>query len=243
MRPADVLRGRFARRGPRHVARALMVAVAFVCVASVASAQGSNPRVGRWRLKSDAPPPSSNIMTYEAFGPAGMRVTIESTNARGESSKWWYTTNFDGADMPVTGNAGQTHASVRVIGDRVNEIVNKKDGRVTQRLTNVLSPDGSTIGVMYMREDEQGRTTAVSFATYGSCRRSSHAQLPLAFKKPRANGTVRRTSGTRSRVEGYRTGAAGPCSIKARMVRRNRSATLSAAASLTRSCDSSESTR
>lgn len=33
-------------------------------------------------------------------------------------------------------------------------------------LTNVLSPDGNTIGVIYMRDDGSGKTTAVSFATY-----------------------------------------------------------------------------
>ena len=68
--------------------------------------------------------------------------------------------------MPVTGNAGQSHASVRAVNAAINEIVNKKDGRVTTRLTNVLSPDGQTIAVMYMRDDGAGRTTGVTFATY-----------------------------------------------------------------------------
>ena len=126
----------------------------------------ANPRFGRWRLKSDAPSPASNIMTYEPFGASGMKVTIQSVNAKGDTTRWWYTTNFDGADMPVTGNAGQTHASVRPVSPLVNEIVNKKDGAVTQRLTNVLSPDHNTIAVIYMREDAQGRTTGVTFATY-----------------------------------------------------------------------------
>jgi len=126
----------------------------------------TNPRFGRWLLKSDAPAPASNIMTYEPFGAGGMKVTIQSVNAKGDTTRWWYTTNFDGADMPVTGNAGQTHASVRPVSPLVNEIVNKKDGAVTQRLTNVLSPDHNTIAVIYMREDAQGRTTGVTFATY-----------------------------------------------------------------------------
>ena len=33
-------------------------------------------------------------------------------------------------------------------------------------LTNVLSPDGITIGVMYMRMNPEGKTTNVTFATY-----------------------------------------------------------------------------
>lgn len=125
-----------------------------------------NPRFGRWLLKSEAAPPASNIMTYEALGARGMKVTIQAVNARGDTTRWWYATEFDGKDMPVTGNAGQTHASVRAVNEYVNEIVNKRDGKVTQRLTNVLSNDGQTIGVIYMRDDGNGKTTGVTFATY-----------------------------------------------------------------------------
>ena len=127
---------------------------------------GANPRFGKWKLKSEAPAPQSNVMTYEAFGAAGMKVTIESVSARGDTTSWWYTTEFDGKDMTVTGNRGQTHSAVRRISDRVTEIVNKRDGVVTQVLTNVLSPDGNTIAVMYMRDDGTGKTTGVTFATY-----------------------------------------------------------------------------
>lgn len=130
------------------------------------SSGNANPRFGRWKLKSDAPPPASNIMTYSAHGARGMRVEIESVNASGDTTRWGYVTEFDGRDMPVTGNAGQTHASVRRISDAVNEIVNSKDGVVTQRLTNVLSPDHNTIAVIYMRDDGHGKTTRVTFATY-----------------------------------------------------------------------------
>lgn len=133
---------------------------------SGASAQNTNPRFGKWKLKSEAPPPARNIMTYEPFGEKGMKVTVDSVNGKGEQSQWWYVTEFDGKDMPVTGNAGQTHSSVRRINDRINEIVNKRDGKVTQILTNVLSPDGNTIAVMYMRDDGSGKTTNVTFATY-----------------------------------------------------------------------------
>ena len=146
--------------------RGFGIAIATLFVAGNAQAQGTNPRFGRWLLKSDAPAPQSNIMTYEPFGAAGMKVTVQSVNARGDTTRWWYTTDFDGKDMPVTGSSGTTHTSVRTINDRVNEIINKRDGRVTQVLTNVLSPDGNTIAVIYMRADSTGKTTGVTFATY-----------------------------------------------------------------------------
>ncbi len=147
--------------------------IAIVCVGALVavcvgypSAQNQNPRFGKWKLKSDAPPPASNVMTYEPFGAKGMKVTIDAVNAKGEKTQWWYTTDFDGKDMPVTGNRNQTHSSVRVVDSRVNEIINKNNGKVTQVLTNVLSPDGDTIAVVYMRDDGAGKTTNVTFATY-----------------------------------------------------------------------------
>src|SRR5690349_4519682 len=109
------------------MSRALRIATAALelCVSSSASAQ-TNPRFGRWLLKSDAAAPASNIMTYEASGPKGMKVTVQSVNARGDTTRWWYTTEFDGKDMPVTGNSGTTHISVRAINEFVNEIINKR---------------------------------------------------------------------------------------------------------------------
>lgn len=145
---------------------ARVAAIALALAGTLAEAQSANPRFGRWKLKSEAAAPASNIMTYEAFGASGMKVTVTSVNARGDTTSWWYTTDFDGKDMPVTGSSGTTHTSVRRVDDRVNEIVNKRNGVVTQRLTNVLSADGNTIAVIYMREDASGRTTGVTFATY-----------------------------------------------------------------------------
>ena len=141
-------------------------ATLFVLVSAAAESQATNPRFGQWKLKSEAPAPQSNVMTYEAFGAAGMKVTVTSVNARGDTTRWWYTTDFDGKDMPVTGSSGTTHTSVRTVDNRTNEIINKRDGRVTQVLTNVLSPDGNTIAVIYMRADSSGKTTNVTFATY-----------------------------------------------------------------------------
>jgi len=132
----------------------------------IGEAQPANPRFGRWKLKSDAPPPASNIMTYEPHGASGMKVTVEAVNREGVKTQWWYTTNFDEKDSPVTGNPGTDTSAVTVVNDRINEIVNKKSGKVTQILTNVLSPDGDTLGIIYMRMSPEGKTTNVSFATY-----------------------------------------------------------------------------
>jgi hypothetical protein len=142
-----------------------MCAVMAVLVASV-SAQAPNPRFGKWKLKSDAPAPTSNVMTYEPYNGKGMKITIDAVNKDGVKSQWGYTTMFDGKDEKLVGNPGTDSGSVRVVTDRINEIIYKKDGKITQVLTNVLSPDHTTIGVMYMRMSPEGKTTGVTFATY-----------------------------------------------------------------------------
>lgn len=151
----------------RTLAWTVGIVIVFVNAALVGgSAQSSNPRFGTWKLKSDAPPPASNVMTYEPYGEKGMKVTIDAVNREGVKTQWWYATNFDGKDASVTGNPRQDASAVTVINDRINQILNKKDGRVTTVLINVLSPDGNTIANTYIRLDAEGKTTGVSYATY-----------------------------------------------------------------------------
>jgi hypothetical protein len=146
--------------------RALVGVAAVAALVSNTAAQNSNPRFGRWKLKSDAPAPQSNIMTYAPSGERGMKVTIDAVNASGQASQWGYTTNFDGKEEPMTGTRSSETASVRMITDRVAEIVYKRNGQITQVLTNVLTPDGNTLGIIYVRPGADGKPDSVSFATY-----------------------------------------------------------------------------
>lgn len=130
------------------------------------SAEKPNPRFRKWKLKSNAPAPTSNIMTYEPWGKHGMKITINAVNKDGVASQWGYTTNFDGKDEPLTGNPGTDTGSVKIVAPAINEIIYKKDGKMTQILTNVLSPDNKTIGVLYMRQDADGKTTNVTSVMY-----------------------------------------------------------------------------
>jgi hypothetical protein len=142
------------------------ILVASLLLLNAAWAETPNPRFGKWKLKSTAPAPTSNIMSYDPSGAKGMKITIDAVNKDGVKSQWFYTTKFDGKDEPITGNPGADTGSVKVINSAINEIVYKKDGKVSQVLTNVLSPDGDTIGIIYMRLDQAGKTSNVTFATY-----------------------------------------------------------------------------
>jgi hypothetical protein len=144
--------------------KSILIAILFLL--NVAWAENPNPRFGKWRLKSTAPAPVSNIMTYEPSDKHGMKITIDAVNKDGVKSQWFYTTKFDGKDEPITGNPGADTGSVKMVNGAINEIIYKKDGKVAQVLTNVLSPDGDTIGIIYMRMDEAAKTSNVTFATY-----------------------------------------------------------------------------
>ena len=154
------------RRGVTTVL--LLVLAAFVWAPVGAEAQATNPRHGKWRLKpSDPAQTSNNVMTYEPHNGTGMKITINTLAADGTlTPQWGYTTMFDGKDEPMTGSRAKDTASVRIVSDRINEITYKRDGRITQILTNVISTDGQTLGIIYMNMDAAGKTTRVTFATY-----------------------------------------------------------------------------
>jgi len=147
----------------RH-AGTIAAALALAAAAALLSAQPANPRIGKWKLKQE--PPALNIMTYEPWGNGGMKVTVESTNRDGSKSTWTYNTMFDDKDMPVTGDTRTETSAVRKIDARTNEITNKRGGKVTQVITNVLSADGKRIDNTYKNYNEKGELTSTTTAVY-----------------------------------------------------------------------------
>jgi hypothetical protein len=151
------------------IAAAAVAAITVDTVSSAAPAQTANPRFGKWRLKPTDPagPPSTNVMVYAPHNDTGMKITINRLNPDGTlTEQWGYTTMFDNKDEPMTGSRAKDTAAVKMISDRTAEITYKRSGRITQILTNVLSPDAQTLGIIYMSMDEAGKTTRVTFATY-----------------------------------------------------------------------------
>jgi hypothetical protein len=145
-------------------ARSIAMLIVVCAYAALVSAQSANPRIGKWKLKQE--PPALNIMTYEPWGNGGMKVTVESTNAQGRKATWTYNTMFDGKDMPVSGDTRTETSAVKKIDDRTNEITNKRAGKVTQVIINVLSPDGKRIDNTYKNYDESGALTSTTTAVY-----------------------------------------------------------------------------
>jgi hypothetical protein len=153
------------RKSNLLTALGIIIAAALVVpAASAQNAKRTNPRFGKWKLKSDAPPPALNIMTYEPYGDGGMRITVESTNAKGENRKWTYVTMFDGVYRPVEGDTRTEATAVEVVDEHTNKIMNKVGDRVNI-IINVLSEDGNTINNEYRNVDESGKVT-VHHAVY-----------------------------------------------------------------------------
>jgi hypothetical protein len=155
----------------RNAVRSIAVAAAAVVlgagVLAFAGSQkpGAANRYGKWKMDSDAPPPQSNIMTYEPFGDGGMKVTVTTVNAQGQTRDWGYETLFDGVFRPVRNQEGNETA-VEFINDRSTRIQNKSKGRITQIVINTLSEDLQTINNEYVRLDAEGKITGVTHAVY-----------------------------------------------------------------------------
>ena len=149
----------------RNLTVNLMAAAALFAATADALGQTTNPRFGVWKLKSEAPPPTINIMTYEPHGDGGMAITVESTNSQGRESKWGYVTMFDGVFRPVTGREG-AETAVEIVDEQTTRISNKRNGRVYQVIINVLSQDGNTINNEYVRMDENGDIVRTTHAIY-----------------------------------------------------------------------------
>ena len=142
-----------------------LAALAAVVLVSAEAAAQDNPRFGVWKLRSAAPPPLVNIMTYEPYMGTGMRSTVASTNARGQSNEWGYATMFDGKFLAVAGQEN-SETAVEIVNETTTRISNRRDGRVYQVIINTLSDDGNSISNEYVRLDENGKITRVTHAIY-----------------------------------------------------------------------------
>ena len=141
---------------------ALGVVLVVADIVSV-SAQASDPRVGTWKLNvakstySPGPPPQSGTLKIEASA-QGEKVSADGINAAGTPTMTGYTANFDGKDYPLAGVPNADTVSLKRIDTRTTERTDKKDGKVVQTLTRVVSQDGKTMTVTSKGTNAQGQT-------------------------------------------------------------------------------------
>ena len=146
--------------------RSLAAAVFVGMVGAVALAQSTSPLVGTWKLnvaKSKAPF-KSGTSVIEAVG-EGIKFTVDLVANDGTKSHWGFTGNFDGKDIPVTGESmyGDTVSLTRV-NERTIQINGKFKGKPTTTHTITVSADGKTRTSTAKGTDKSGKPIdAVSF--------------------------------------------------------------------------------
>jgi hypothetical protein len=124
----------------------------------------TDPQVGIWKLNlakskySPGPAPKSATTKIEASG-TGTKVIVDQPQADGTMRHWEFTSNYDGKDVPVTGNNPDADMLART---RVNattvKTISKKGGKVTTTQTSVVSSDGKTRTVTTTGTNAAGQT-------------------------------------------------------------------------------------
>jgi len=133
-----------------------------VCILSVAAAAwAADLVVGTWKLNvakskfNPGPPPQSQTRIYEA-SPAGMKVTLKTVNAAGESSSIELPQNLDGKDYPVMGSGPADAIVMTKLDNQTAQAILKHGDTVVGTSRRMVSADGKTLTVTYKGTDPQG---------------------------------------------------------------------------------------
>lgn len=139
--------------------RRFLPALVLFGVASVmVLAQSPNPLVGKWVLNAakSKGAATAGATVVEAVGD-GIKMTVELV-VDGKKRNWAFTANYDGKDVPVTGDSpyGDTSSLTRVDA-RTTTINSKYQGKPTTVHTIVVSADGKTRTVTVKGTDKTGK--------------------------------------------------------------------------------------
>lgn len=139
------------------------LAIALALISPHVAAQ-SDPHVGTWILNvaksnyTPGPGPKAQTSVYAAAG-EGLKVTTTGTSADGKPTKAEFTIVFDGKDHPATGNPDWDAVSSKRVDSHTIEFTRKKDGKVVQTATSVVSKDGKTRTITATGVNAQGQKT------------------------------------------------------------------------------------
>jgi hypothetical protein len=138
------------------------LAVSIVVLSGALFAQGSS-LMGTWKLnlaKSEyhsGPPPRSVTVRYQPYRATGVRITVNTVDARGILTHVVYTAQYDGKDYAVKGDFRRDTVALRRIDSRTTELTNKERGEITTFNTIVLSEDGRTRTVTVRGKNARGQ--------------------------------------------------------------------------------------
>jgi hypothetical protein len=101
------------------------------------AAAGAHATSGSWQYDKVISMSDNGVMVKYASVPNGIRMTLPT----GQS----YEAKFDGKDVPMQGDPGQTMVSVQMIGPRDIEETDKRGGKVVDIIDVNISANGKTM--------------------------------------------------------------------------------------------------
>lgn len=140
------------------------VAVLFLVLAPARYAVAQTPSLaGNWKMnvaKSKYTPravPKSESVMYEP-SKDGFAYKVTITEADGSPTNLSGALHFDGKDVPTTGSPDYDTVASRRIDAYTSETTRKKNGKVVQTVTRVLSTDGKTLTLTTKGTTSRGET-------------------------------------------------------------------------------------
>jgi hypothetical protein len=138
------------------------IGIAALIVAAAAGAQTADPVVGTWKLDvakstyKPGPAPKSATVVVEPAG-KGIKVSVDAVGADGAPSKWGFTTQRDGKEVPVTGNPMYDTATSTQASPTASTTEYKKGGKVVMTTKLAVSADGKTMTLTSTGTDAKGQ--------------------------------------------------------------------------------------
>ena len=138
----------------RRLLRSLTFGAVLVVIVPILilSAQTPDAAIGTWKLNvakskyDPGPAPKTQTLTYEAAGQS-VRITSQTSDARGQQTLIQYTASYDGRDYPVFGGEDFDTTALRRIDGFTVEGIRKRGGRVVQTFARVVSADRKVLTI------------------------------------------------------------------------------------------------
>jgi len=149
----------------QRITKTMAAAIALFTVGLAAPAFAQDAHIGTWKediAKSTfspaptGPAPKSITRVYEAYGD-GLKATLTTVMADGKSNISSWSAHFDAKDYPFVGTPAVDTIALKRIDASTFTSELKKAGKVVQRVSNVVSPDGKTLTATQKGNNAQGQ--------------------------------------------------------------------------------------
>jgi hypothetical protein len=132
-----------------------------LCFAATAMCFADSPQMGTWKLNEGrsrlVPGMIKNTKVIYAAEGDKIKVTVEGVDKDGKPVHTVWVGKFDGKPYPVEGNPAYNEVSYKMVNDRINDIIGKKDGKTVWSGTVTVAKDGKSRIVGVSGKDADGK--------------------------------------------------------------------------------------